>query len=108
MTTVSIGQAALNVLDAEMYYTDGVALRANNVAALAAAQSQQQAVYEYMIAQTNLNRSFVLNSQGAWNNTTVYNPNDLVTSGGLQYLCILTTTAGQFQPPNVTYWVQMG
>jgi hypothetical protein len=38
----------------------------------------------------------------AYNGATAYVPGNLVTSGGLTYLCILATTGNA--PPNATYW----
>ena len=40
--------------------------------------------------------------EGVYNNATAYQPGDVVTYGGLGYICILTTTGNL--PTNATYW----
>lgn len=41
--------------------------------------------------------------RGAHNSATIYYPNDIVTSSGSTYICILTTTSG-ILITNTTYW----
>jgi hypothetical protein len=43
---------------------------------------------------------------GVYNNAVAYVPNDVISSGGVAYICIATTTG--HAPPNVTYWVAIG
>ena len=43
---------------------------------------------------------------GAWSGSTAYVANDLVSSGGATYLCILAHS--NQQPPNATYWEAIG
>ncbi len=40
--------------------------------------------------------------EGVYNNSTAYQPGDVVTYGGIGYICILTTTGNL--PTNATYW----
>lgn len=43
-----------------------------------------------------------LRNRGAWSGATAYIRDDVVTSGGSSYVCILAHT--NQQPPNATYW----
>ena len=40
--------------------------------------------------------------RGAYNNATAYTPDDIVTSGGTSYICILASTGNAVT--NTTYW----
>ncbi len=43
--------------------------------------------------------------RGAYNNATAYTPDDVVSSGGSSYICILASTGNAVS--NATYWQQM-
>ena len=43
--------------------------------------------------------------RGAYNNSTAYTPDDVVSSGGSSYICILASTGNAVS--NGTYWQQM-
>jgi hypothetical protein len=47
-----------------------------------------------------------MNFRAAWSSTTAYVVGDVVTSGGLTYVCIADSTDNE--PPNATYWSAIG
>jgi hypothetical protein len=50
--------------------------------------------------------TYIMNYTGAWSSSTAYIANEVVTVGGVSYICILSHT--NHTPPNATYWVALG
>ncbi len=48
-----------------------------------------------------------INPAGTWSASTAYYPGDIVQYAGSQFLNITATTAGNYAPPNTSYWAAL-